>query len=219
MRARPGRALERPLLRTRDPAPPAPRQARSRERRERLLEAGRRLFAEKGFEATSITELTSRAEAAAGAFYQHFSSKQQLLVVLMNEFLERLSRLDLRPSPGRGVRTGLRRFLAAAFRVDAAHFGVVRAWQEAALSDANLGRMQREIEKWSQARVLGVLQQLQKHPKALPGRDLQGFARMMDRHFWSLLARGTQTSTREFDREVALSADVIYHYLFCDSAS
>jgi AcrR family transcriptional regulator len=208
-----------PVLRTSEPTPAAPKQARSIEKRSRLLEAGRLLFGEKGYEATSIEAITARAGTAAGAFYQYFHSKQQFLVVLMNDFLERLARLELRPKPAADVRTGLRDFLAAAFRVDVAYFGVVRAWQEAALTDRELGRLERQIEAWTQARVLGVLQKLQAHPDALRERDLPTFARMMDRQFWSLLARGSRMSSQEFDREVTLAADVIYHYLFCDSPS
>jgi AcrR family transcriptional regulator len=206
-----------PILRTAEPAPPAPKQARSIEKRSRLLEAGRLLFGEKGYEATSIEAITARAGTASGAFYQFFRSKQQFLVVLMNDFLERLARLELRPKPAADVRSGLREFLAAAFRVDVAYFGVVRAWQEAVLADRQLARLEQQIAAWTQARVLGVLERLQAHPDALRGRDLPTFARMMDRQFWSLLARGSRMPQRDFDREVALAADVIYHYLFCDS--
>ncbi|MBZ5537603.1 MAG: TetR/AcrR family transcriptional regulator [Acidobacteriia bacterium] len=208
-----------PMLRTARPAPAAPTQARSTERRAKLLKAGRLLFGKKGYEATSIGEITSRAGAASGAFYQYFSSKQQFLIALMNELIERLSRLDLRPKPGGNMRTSLRRFLAAAFRVDSAYYGVVRAWQEAVLTDRDLGRMQRKIELWTQARVLGVLERLRQHPNALSGRDLPTFAPMMDRHFWSLLARGSSLTPRQFSREVKVAADVIYHYLFGDPRS
>jgi len=203
------------VLRTRKEEPVAPQQARSIEKRRKLLESGRILFGAKGYEATSIGEITSRAGAAAGAFYQYFSSKRQFLIVLMNELIERLSRLDLRPRGGANLRTGLHEFLGAAFRVDIAYFGVVRAWQEAALTDAELGKMQRQIESWTQARVLGVFQRLQEHPDAPRHRDLPTFARMMDRHFWSLLARGSRLPPRDFNREVKVAADVIYHYLFC----
>jgi len=206
-----------PVLRTSEPMPPAPKQARSIEKRKRLLEAGQLLFGEKGYEATSIEAITARAGTAAGAFYQFFHSKQQFLVVLMNDFLERLARLELRPKPAADVRTGLREFLAAAFRVDVAYFGVVRAWQEAVFADRRLARLERQIAAWTQARVLGVLERLQAHPDALRGRDLPAFARMMDRQFWSLLARGSRMAPEDFDREVALAADVIYHYLFCES--
>jgi AcrR family transcriptional regulator len=206
-----------PVFRTAGRGPRSPKQARSIEKRTKLLKAGRLLFGKRCYEATSIGEIASRAGAASGAFYQYFSSKRQFLIALMNELIERLSRLDLRPKPDASMRISLRRFLAAAFRVDAAYFGVVRAWQEAALTDRDLGRMQRKIELWTQARVLGVFKQLRKHPKTRGSRDLPTFARMMDHHFWSLLARGSRLAPREFNREVKVAADVIYYYLFCDS--
>jgi len=206
-----------PMLRTGERVPRAPKQARSLAKREKLLEAGRILFGAKGFEATSIEEITSKAGTALGAFYQYFSSKRQFLVVLMNELIGRLSRLNVQMQPGAGVRAGLLEFLAAVFRTDLAYFGVVRAWQEAALTDVELGKLQKQIESWTQARVLGVFERLQKHPTALSGQDLPAFARMMDRHFWCMLARGATMPPEEFDREVRLAADVIYHYLFCDT--
>ncbi|MBI3680068.1 MAG: TetR/AcrR family transcriptional regulator [Acidobacteria bacterium] len=196
------------------PAPP--RQARSRRKRKKLLEAGRVLFARKGYDATSIEEITSKARTASGAFYTYFRSKRQLLVVLMNELLERLSSLDLRPKDSANLRTGLRSFLAGVFRADLEYGGVVRAWQEAALADTELGQMQTAIASWTEARILRVLQHLRKCPQARPDRELPAFARMMDRHFWSLLARSYSMPPGDFDREIRMAADVIYHYLFCD---
>ena len=166
--------------------------------------------------------IAARAGTAAGAFYIYFRSKRQLLIVLMNELLERLAGLSLRPTAGghaRDGRAGLRLFLAAVFRVDREYYGVVRAWQEAALTDQGLGRAQAGIEAWTNARVLGVFRQLQQFPGARPARDLPAFARMMDRHFWSILARGASLTPREFDREVRIAADVIYHYLFWDGGT
>ena len=210
-------ALPMPVLRIGEPEPAAPKQSRSVEKRKKLLEAGRILFGVKGYEATSIEEITSKAGTAAGAFYQYFSSKRQFLIVLMNELIGRLSRLTLRPQSGTNVQAALGEFFAEVFRTDLAYFGVIRAWQEAALTDAELGKLQGEIESWTQARILSVFERLEKHPAAVSGQDLPGFARMMDRHFWSLLARGGAMPTEEFDREVKLAADVIYHYLFCSA--
>jgi hypothetical protein len=135
----------------------------------------------------------------------------------MNELLARLRDLDLHPTGGGAdARSGLRAFLAGVFRADLEYYGVVRAWQEAALTDAGLGQMQAAIERWTNARVLGVFRLLQQYPNARTDGDLPTFARMMDRHFWSLLARGANLSRRDFDREVRIAADVIYHYLFQD---
>ena len=154
------------MLRTGEEQPARPKQARSIEKREKLLRAGRLLFAEKGYEATSIQEIAAKGGAAAGAFYIYFHSKRQLLVVLMNELLQRLASLNLQPMGGDDVRTGLRDFLGRVFRTDHEYYGVVRAWQEAALSDPKLGAMQKTIETWTNARVLGVFQLLQRHPEA-----------------------------------------------------
>jgi AcrR family transcriptional regulator len=206
-----------PVLRTGEQAPGAPQQARSIEKRDRLLNAGRLLFGERGYEATSIGAITSTAGTASGAFYQHFSSKRGFLVALMNHFIQKLSSLDLRPKGGANIHDGLYEFLRAAFRVDVQYFGVVRAWREAVLSNSELGEMEREIERWTGARVLGVFQMLQQHPNARRDRDLPTFARMMDRHFWSLLARGSRMSPQSFDREIKVAADVIYDYLFSQS--
>ncbi|HEV3486592.1 MAG TPA: TetR/AcrR family transcriptional regulator, partial [Vicinamibacterales bacterium] len=206
-----------PALLADESLPAPPRQARSIEKRARLIDAARALFAEKGYEATSIGDITSRAGAAAGAFYLYFSSKRQLLLVMMSELLERLEQLDLRPADRANAREGLRRFLAQVFETDLQSFGVVRAWQEASLTDAELAKMRAAIERWTEARILRVFRLLQRLPNARRGRDLRAFARMMDRHFWSLLARGAGMPRRELQRELRLAADVIHHYLFSSS--
>ena len=207
--------MKAPLLRTGEALPVPPRQARSRQKRKQLMDAARSLFAERGYEAASIGEITARAGTAAGAFYTYFPSKRQLLIVLMNELLARLSAVDLRPSAG--GRVALHNFLARVFRTDLAYYGVIRAWQEATLSDPELAAMRNAIEDWTAARVLRVFQELRKHPQSRAKVDLPAFARMMDRHFWSLLARGASLHRRAFDREVRVSADIICHYLLLDT--
>jgi len=185
---------------------PEPQQARSVEKRRKLLDAARELFGEKGYDATSIEEITSRAGTASGAFYSHFRSKRQLLIVLMNELLERLASTDLQP------RGELRESLLQLFNTDLEYFGVIRAWHEATLTDPELGAMRVEIEAWTEERILRLFRMMQKSPRARRDRDVQTFARMMDRHFWTLLARGSLMTKRAFVREITVAADVITHY-------
>src|SRR5207248_1674526 len=118
------------------------------------------LFGEKGYEAASIEEIARRAELAVGGFYQHYQSKRQLLLVLMDELLERLSGLNLRPEGVGDIREGLRQLLSAAFSRDLRYLGAYRAWQEAALSDPDLARKQQAIHSWTTARVKAVLERL-----------------------------------------------------------
>ncbi len=196
--------MKRPLLASSEQMPPAPQQARSVGKRAKLLEAGRALFREKGYEATSIADITTRAGIASGAFYLYFRSKKQLLVVLMNELTERLGAINLTATKE------LRPFVAALFRTDLEYFGVIRAWHEAILTDPELRDMHTQIEQWTQGRILNLFRALQPRPDA----DLPAFARMMDRHFWSLLARASTLTPRELQRETRLAADLIQRYLF-----
>jgi AcrR family transcriptional regulator len=201
-----------PLLVAAEELLPQPQQSRSILKRRRMLDAARHLFGEKGYDATSIEEITSRAGTASGAFYTYFRSKRQLLLILMNDLLQRLEHTDLHPTGG----TELRDFLLQLFNTDLEYFGVIRAWHEASLIDAELAAMRHDIEAWTEDRILRLFRMLAEAPNARPYRDVQTFARMMDRHFWGLLARGGSLSKKTFVREVGVAADVITHYFLRD---
>lgn len=51
--------------------------------RERLIQAGKRLFGEKGFFETNIHEITDAAGLSVGAFYSHFSGKETFYAELI----------------------------------------------------------------------------------------------------------------------------------------
>ena len=53
-----------------------PKRQRGKQRVAALIDAGAELFAEKGYEATTMTEIASRAGAAIGSLYQFFPSKE-----------------------------------------------------------------------------------------------------------------------------------------------
>ncbi len=66
-----------------------PKRERGKQRVAALMDAGAELFAEKGYEATTMTEIASRAGAAIGSLYQFFPSKEALAEALFNRFAER----------------------------------------------------------------------------------------------------------------------------------
>lgn len=194
-----------------------PIQKRSLEKRERLKTAGLALFGEKGYENTSINEIARRAKLAVGSFYQHFRSKRQLLLALMDELLEKLSQLDFQPQGVADVRAGIRTILARAFAHDLKYLGAYRAWQEAALSDSKLGKKQEEIHAWTTGRVMRVFHFLQGLPGARENVDIPGLARAMDTFFWSLLAQAGRLPKVELDRWIDSATHLIYHAMFVDS--
>ena len=60
------------------------------ERRTQLLDIGRKLFAERGFEATSIEELAARAGVTKPVVYEHFGGKEGLYAVVVDREMERI---------------------------------------------------------------------------------------------------------------------------------
>jgi len=53
--------------------------------REVILEAAERLFAERGFAATSVRDIVGEADTSAPSLYHFFGSKEKLLVELIND--------------------------------------------------------------------------------------------------------------------------------------
>jgi AcrR family transcriptional regulator len=68
-----------------------PKQARSQETLDRILDAAERLVAEKGFEDTPVAEVVGRAGSSVGAFYTRFRDKEGLLHALYDRHLEQAS--------------------------------------------------------------------------------------------------------------------------------
>jgi len=84
-----------------------PKRERGKQRVAALLDAGAELFAEKGYEATTMTEIAQRAGAAIGSLYQFFPSKEALAEALFNRYAERAAASFARVeelAPGRSAR-------------------------------------------------------------------------------------------------------------------
>lgn len=61
------------------------------ERREQLIVVARRLFAERGFEGTSVEEIASRAKVSKPVVYEHFGGKEGLYAVIVDRELSAIS--------------------------------------------------------------------------------------------------------------------------------
>jgi AcrR family transcriptional regulator len=60
------------------------------QRREQLIDIGRRLFAERGFEGTHIEEIAAQAGVSKPVVYEHFGGKEGLYAVVIDREVERL---------------------------------------------------------------------------------------------------------------------------------
>ncbi|MGB3771243.1 MAG: TetR/AcrR family transcriptional regulator [Rhodococcus sp. (in: high G+C Gram-positive bacteria)] len=60
------------------------------QRRAQLIEIGRSLFAERGYEATSIEEVAQRAQVSKPVVYEHFGGKEGLYAVVVDREMSTL---------------------------------------------------------------------------------------------------------------------------------
>lgn len=58
--------------------------------RMKLMDAARAVFAEKGLDMTRIDEITERADVGKGTFYNHFDSKEQLIIQMLKRVVGEL---------------------------------------------------------------------------------------------------------------------------------
>ena len=61
-------------------------------RRAQLIDVGRAVFAERGFEATSVEEIAERAKVSKPIVYEHFGGKEGLYAVVVDREMEYVAR-------------------------------------------------------------------------------------------------------------------------------
>jgi AcrR family transcriptional regulator len=117
--------------------------AAGRRTREVLMEAGRKVFVERGFHGTHVSDLVEAAGVSRGAFYRYFESKDELARTLAARAMRTVSRVlaeipALAATDGTSGRTVLRRWLRRYNVAQAHEAATLRVWVDAALQDATL---------------------------------------------------------------------------------
>lgn len=66
--------------------------------RERIVEAARTLFAEKGYQSTSIADILQAAQANSGSLYHFFPTKQDVLLAVLDSYRSGIRPMLLDPA-------------------------------------------------------------------------------------------------------------------------
>jgi TetR/AcrR family transcriptional regulator, transcriptional repressor for nem operon len=73
----------------------------TRPTRGKLVEAARRLFWERGYEATSLQDVVDRARVKSGSLYYFFRTKEDLLLAVLDHYVDLLWPAVIEPAFGR----------------------------------------------------------------------------------------------------------------------
>ncbi|MFJ4470484.1 TetR/AcrR family transcriptional regulator [Streptomyces sp. NPDC089424] len=134
------------------------------ERRHELLRTAAEVFAEQGYNATTVRTIADHAGMLAGSLYYHFDSKESMLEEILRTFLDELwDGYDTVLDAGLGPRETLRALVTESFREIDRHRAAVAIYQKesrqlaAQERFAFLAESQRKFEKaWLSTLERGV---------------------------------------------------------------
>jgi AcrR family transcriptional regulator len=187
-----------------------------------LKDAARRVFAQKGYLNTKITDVTAEAGRAAGSFYNHFTSKEDLLKGLLADLLAESDRNavegDSQHSADFTDRAAVRWHVAAYWRFYARHTVELTALRQAALVNAEFGAQMQALINRDISHIRDHLDPITAAGRTLPGRPdvvLAMFAGLLDGFGSHWQMSGGQLGDRHVDEDEAIDAltDFIYRAL------
>ncbi|WP_264075182.1 TetR/AcrR family transcriptional regulator, partial [Mycolicibacter minnesotensis] len=85
------------------------------ERRVRILDAAVEVFAEHGYTATKMADIAARAGVVPSVLYDHFGSKRELHITLLEAHSEQLRERSLRRLEGGSVEEMVRASISSYF--------------------------------------------------------------------------------------------------------
>jgi AcrR family transcriptional regulator len=134
--------------------------ARGAKTRERLLRAAESVFAERGFDQSSIAEIVSRGGAALGTFYVYFPDKKSVFIELVDDLGRRLRRTLADATRGLTDRLAVERAgLISFFHFAAEHRGLYRIVRQAEFVDEpTFRRYYSELSRGYTAGLAGAME-------------------------------------------------------------
>ncbi len=118
--------------------------AQGRRTLRRLLDAGLRVFARRGYHAARVDDIVRAARTSHGTFYLYFANKEDLLRALAVDCANGLTDLaaDVGPiGPDAAGRAELHRFLDRFIDTYRRYGPVIRAWMEDQVGDRDVDRL------------------------------------------------------------------------------
>ncbi len=187
-----------------------------------LKDAARRVFARKGYLNTKVTDITAEAGRAAGSFYNHFTSKEDLLKGLLTDLLAESDRAVFAPGSAHKAdfsdRAAVRWHVEAYWRFYTRHAVELTAWRQAALVNAEFGAQMQAFMNRDVDHIRDHLDPIVAAGRTLPARPdvvLAMFAGLLDGFGSQWQMSGGQLGKRHVGEDEAIDAltDFIYRAL------
>jgi len=197
--------------------PRVPQQARSRQKRDALLAAAARLFAERGYEATTADDIAAAAEVSVGTFYSYFRNKRQVFLTLFAASVEsflslRITEVDFVSNPRQAIRETVERSMQR----DPLFHGLRRACQELTPRDPEVASYQEKMNRLVYDQILTAARKVAAGGLIRPDINLEDtcwFITLLLDQCWQTEPRSGDAADEEIKRRRDSLADLIYYAL------
>lgn len=200
-------------------APAGPKQARSKQTREKIIQAAIQLFEELGYEKTTSNEIASAAGVSVGSFYVYFSDKRQVLLTIFDQLADDLFKnvfVNLKPEDlfDSELRPRIRQAVANAIIDKQKNSGLHRVIGELVLKDAEFAERSKTLTERSISKLNEIISLAHKAGLAWE-LDVEAAVFIVHRVVFDI-SQDYITGVIDFDRERAIDAlsDMIYRFLF-----
>jgi AcrR family transcriptional regulator len=136
-----------------------------------LLASGREVFVARGYEATRVDDLVSRAGVSRGAFYRYFRNKEELARILTARAVRTVGVAvtdipDVTDVDASTRTTVIRRWLRRYHAAHSTEAAMLRVWVDAALQDPVIRAESAPLLDWGRRRMARYL-----HPRGFGDVD------------------------------------------------
>ena len=199
--------------------PVDPKQARSKQTKEKIIQSAIKLFQERGYEKTTSNDIAAEAGVSVGSFYVYFTDKRQLLLTIFDRLSDELFKNifdGMRPEHlfDSDLRRRIKQAVANTIIDKQKHSGLHRVICELVLKDAEFAARHKAVMERSIARLKELISLANKASLTWE-IDVEAAAFVVHRVVFDL-SQDYVTRCVEFDQNRAIEslADMIYRFLF-----
>lgn len=190
-----------------------PQQRRSMEKKLRIMEAARELFAQKGLSGTNSNEIAAGAGVSIGTFYSYFRNKKTLFLDILQQYLENFIAgiYQLQTDDTIPLKDNIRSHINKAFAAFDLHPAFHREALVLKFSDRDVRRLFGDAE---QKQLVLISSLLKPYSRPGSGRNLQVAAKVIHSavenvgHYVKFL-----DSPLQRDHLVEELTEMVYHYV------
>ena len=199
--------------------PVNPKQARSKQTKEKIVQAAIKLFQQRGYEKTTSNDIASEAGVSVGSFYVYFTDKRQLLLTIFDRLSDELYKNvfdGLKPEHlfDSDLRQRIKLAVANTITDKQKHSGLHRVVSELLLKDPEFAVRHRAVMARSIAKLHELISLAHKAGRTWD-IDVEAAAFVVHRVVFDV-SQDYVTGNCEFDKDRAIDAvaDMIYRFVF-----